>query len=367
MYFDPHPKTSKEDFFDRERELEELGSANMPLIMVLGTRRIGKTSLIRVFFNETHTPHLFIDCRRFSSTSAKIEDFVNILSSSLEKLSRRHKRLLKMLSKVRGVNVFGVEMEIDSKNAKTSLIDLFHELDEWSAEEGKHTYLVFDEAQNLRFYRRAHGISFNEVFGYIYDNLRNLRIVLTGSEVGLLEEFVGIEDPVSPLYGRYIKEIYLKPFARETSMEFLRLGFKQAGMKVKESLLEIAVDVLDGITGWLVYFGKTCLDLKKVDETAITSTLKVASTMVESELQMLSKWSERYIHILKVIAMGASGWSEIKEGVEFLEKQEITDASITRLLERLEKMGFIEKLTTREGRILYRIVDPVVPHVVRGR
>jgi AAA+ ATPase superfamily predicted ATPase len=56
---------------------------------------------------------------------------------------------------------------------------------------GKVVYVIFDEAQNLKFYKRAHGIFFNEILGYVYDNLKNVRLILTGSEIGLLEEFIG--------------------------------------------------------------------------------------------------------------------------------------------------------------------------------
>ena len=40
------------------------------------------------------------------------------------------------------------------------------------------------------------------LFAHAYDSLPNQRIILTGSEVGLLHDFLGINDYESPLYGR---------------------------------------------------------------------------------------------------------------------------------------------------------------------
>ncbi|MCD6239478.1 MAG: hypothetical protein J7K51_09240 [Thermotogae bacterium] len=45
--------------------------------------------------------------------------------------------------------------------------------------------IIFDEAQELRFFKRRHGIDFANVFGYTYDNLYNMKIILTGSEFGV--------------------------------------------------------------------------------------------------------------------------------------------------------------------------------------
>lgn len=51
MLFDVRPKTDRKDLFGRERELEWLLGAlrsDVPLILLLGVRRVGKTSLLRV-------------------------------------------------------------------------------------------------------------------------------------------------------------------------------------------------------------------------------------------------------------------------------------------------------------------------------
>ncbi|MEM1560645.1 MAG: ATP-binding protein [Ignisphaera sp.] len=62
MLFDPKPKESRKDLFDRENELMELKNSveHGPLItLCIGVRRSGKTSLIRTFMNEYGYPSLY--------------------------------------------------------------------------------------------------------------------------------------------------------------------------------------------------------------------------------------------------------------------------------------------------------------------
>jgi len=59
VLFDPKPKGSREDFLDREKELELLqayAKKGSPIMLCLGVRRIGKTSLLKVFLNESFYP-----------------------------------------------------------------------------------------------------------------------------------------------------------------------------------------------------------------------------------------------------------------------------------------------------------------------
>jgi AAA+ ATPase superfamily predicted ATPase len=69
VLFDPRPKEFRSELFDREKELKELESyvkSGSPLILCLGVRRIGKTSLLKVFLNEHGYPHVYINARKLS-------------------------------------------------------------------------------------------------------------------------------------------------------------------------------------------------------------------------------------------------------------------------------------------------------------
>ncbi|MCD6330835.1 MAG: ATP-binding protein, partial [Thermoplasmata archaeon] len=66
MYFDPEPKSKKEDLYNFEKEYKALHNAikrNERIIVIKGIRRTGKTSLMKVVYNELKNPKAFIDGR----------------------------------------------------------------------------------------------------------------------------------------------------------------------------------------------------------------------------------------------------------------------------------------------------------------
>ncbi len=85
--------------------------------------------------------------------------------------------------------------------------------------------------------------------------MRGLKLLLAGSEVGLLDKFIGIGNPKAPLLGRAFAEITLERLPAERSLEFPRAGFQQAGLRVPEDEISQAVSGLDGIIGWLTFYG----------------------------------------------------------------------------------------------------------------
>lgn len=198
-----------------------------------------------------------------------------------------------------------MELELDNKRSESFLVESLNALDKWALKEDKILYLVFDEAQLLRHFKRNSGLDFNEFFSYIYENLSGLRIILTGSEVGLLEEFIGLDDSSSPLYGRYVKKLYLSRFARKESEEFIRIGFEEVEMEASEDIIREAVNTLDGIVGWLVFFGRVCIDAGRVDKRSIALTLEKAEIIVNDEFSNLKRNSSRYISVLKAMAFGS--------------------------------------------------------------
>ncbi len=206
MLFDPRPKSRREDLYDREKELEAFNKALKvsPLIVVSGIRRLGKTSLVLVALKDK--PHIIVDVRGVNPNSRmdlykRIESAFNSFLSRNKKIGRILREKLKRIS---GVQIMGSGISISWKKERTDILDIFKILEE------NNVILVVDEVQNLR---GVVGREFAEVLAHIYDYTK-LKVVLTGSEVGLLYDFLGVENPRSPLYGRYFSEIKLKRFTR---------------------------------------------------------------------------------------------------------------------------------------------------------
>jgi AAA+ ATPase superfamily predicted ATPase len=134
---------------------------------------------------------------------------------------------------------------------KPDLAEILERINSWAESEEKRVVIAFDEAQ----YLRLSGIQYDGLIAYAVDNLPGITFVLTGSEVGMLHDFLGLDNPKKPLFGRYAREITLEKVSREQSIDFLERGCKELGIEVNPHELERVVDGLDGIVGWLSMYG----------------------------------------------------------------------------------------------------------------
>ncbi|WP_297499331.1 hypothetical protein [Thermococcus sp.] len=82
-------------------------------------------------------------------------------------------------------------MEFDRK---PDLAEILEKISSWAENEGIRVIIAFDEAQYLRF----SGIRYDSLIAYAVDNLPGITFALTGSEVGMLHDFLGLEDPKNP-------------------------------------------------------------------------------------------------------------------------------------------------------------------------
>ncbi len=331
MLFDLRPKSSRKELFNREEELEVLDNSAKrgdPLILVLGIRRIGKTSLLKSFLE--NWSGIYIDMRG-------VRRMADLYRRVGEGLSSRIERLKKFLKDIRGIKILGVEVELKWKGRDSiSLLGLLEELNK----SGERIVVIFDEAQLIR---PPILIEVRSSIAYAYDNLENITIILSGSEIGLLRNFIGISNPKSPLYGRYALELMVKRFPKDLSIEFLKRGFEEAGIRVNRSIIEDAVNLFDGIIGWLVFFGRSYID-------GIKNINRILNIAVQLALSELDKLSRREKLVLKAIAMGAKSWSSIKRYVEEKEGIAIPKSSLSRIIGKLERLSIIKD---------YEFLDPI--------
>jgi len=215
--------------------------------------------------------------------------------------------------------------------------------------------IAIDEAQYLRFSNSR----YPELIAWAVDELQNVSFVLTGSEVGLLEDFLKLHDPESPLFGRAHVEVRLNRFERYQSVDFLESGFAEIGMDVPREEIEGAVDELDGIVGWLTLYGYNRY-LGLPHGTALKSLKEDARRLILAEFSKLTSLSHRYELAMRAVANGKRRWKEIKETVELLEGKRIDDKNFSNVLNNLVRYGYLEK--TVNG---YLIPDPLVEQTFR--
>ncbi len=357
MLFDLKPKKRRTDLFDRKQELEEVLKAfeKFPLILVTGLRRVGKSSLIRVSIEESKCPSVLLDGRVLymrAGGNIKKMHLVQQMEKELTNFSNVEK-LLKSLKALNGISLNGNSISLNWK--ELDLFFLIEKLENFAEKRKTYVILFFDEAQYFKHYGSRGGKDLLALFSYVYDNFERIRIVLTGSEVGLLHDFLSVDDYDSPLYGRVLKEIRLQPFSKELSMLFLKRGFEEIGMKADFDF-EKVIAALGGLPGYLIQFGIMYSESQDF-ELAMQETLKIISGMIEGELKELDRKSQRYVKVLKYIANGANTWSKIKNML-IANDDVISDSRLYEILNNLEKMCWISK--KKGEKILYNITDSVV-------
>ncbi|MCC6016567.1 MAG: ATP-binding protein [Desulfurococcaceae archaeon] len=364
MLFSIKPKERRDELYDFEKELEELmkGIERSPITIVIGMRRTGKTSLLKVALNELGNPYIYLDTR--FSVNPTYRDFIYIVKESLEDFVRRYKsfreKIVEVLSSVKGVSISIPFSSIDISwrgSSKLEFPEFFTALNRIGSELKKSVVVAFDEAQELR---KITWINFVRLFAYIYDNLDYVRIVLTGSEVGLLYKFLRLDDRDSPLYGRYIHTVSTRRLTFEESIDFLEKGFKEIGISINKQVIEEVAKTFGGIIGWLTLFGYNCYMNPDLCSHQVDKVLKIAIDIAKNEIEnfLSSRRSVRYKTLLKILTVERS-WSEIKKKLEDIEGRTINDKTLNELLNTLIDLSIIEKKDNK-----YIVADPITRKAV---
>lgn len=359
MFFSLSPKKDPESLYNREKELELLLSYYKTgrLILLTGIRRIGKTSLLLVFLEELKKKGekvIFMDCRNYGKPGGYDRfSFDRDFTKAILEHVRKYLKLSKYVSKI---TIAGVELSFEKTDQKPHLPSYLKMIDKIMKKRKKKLVIAFDEAQFLRYYGRG-GSEILNLLAFSYDHLDNVLFILTGSEVGVLHDFLKTENPNSPLYGRYLHEITLGRFSPEKSFDFLYRGFQQLFIEPLHFKIQEAVRELDGIVGYLSIYGYVVYTTKDWDM-ALEETKKMALGMVKKEIKELRKRSENYFHVLKAVAKGSKTYSQIKKFIAN-RYNKITDQTLSNNLSTLQKMGFLA-VEYEKNKKTYVIPDPMV-------
>jgi AAA+ ATPase superfamily predicted ATPase len=348
MLFDLNPKERMEDIYDRREEHRLLSNSlahKERLVVIYGIRRVGKTSLIRATLNEKNFAYASIDLKQlyFRYGSVPSTAFSELIASEFVRYTER--------------------LELDggtldrSADGNRNLTELLKDIDRWCAAQKMFFVIAFDEAQYLRYGGK---VRYDGIIAWCIDNLANIGFVLTGSEVGVLKDFLRYDDIDAPLYGRFRGEIYLDKFSKEKSRDFLKKGFLEYDKKTEDSELDEAAEEIGGIAGWLTYYGyyRSVNNLSHKD--AIDKVFDEGSKITVKEIEALISHSrKRYIYILKAITNKINTWTEIKDYVT-AKSGGISDTVLNGLLQNLLKFGLIDRGAKEE----YELIDPIIKHAV---
>ena len=249
------------------------------------------------------------------------------------------KRVLDLLRSalmtLRGVSIHGVNVSLSWGRSRASLIDLFRGLDYFALKSGLKVIIVFDEVQKLSGPLK---VEVCDAISYAFDYMEGLSFILSGSEMGVLYGL--LNNPQSSLYGRAYIEVVTRRLMRDESLDFLRKGFSELGINVSDDELVYVVDKLNGIIGWLTYYGY----LRSHGYVDVNEILKKAVEMAKQELMNFINYkvSRRYKLILKALAQGIKEWRELKRYIEKAEGREVSNRVIHDIIHQLIKHSIID-------------------------
>jgi len=350
--FEPIPKERREDLFNFEGEVDRIvAGLRDPLtrmIVLKGLRRTGKSSILRVALNEARLNYVLIDMREFEDIDRRV--FSLELSETLDGIIRGRRRAI--VERIKAVSFVGMKIELGRRETEPTIMYKFilRRINDWAERRKTYFVIAIDEAQEIA------KINFDRYLAFVYDNLRHIKILLTGSQVGVLSNI--LDNPKKPLFGRARVDIDTRYLTREEALEFLTLGFKEAGIKMDNKTLEYVVNRLGGVAGWLTLFGWHVMKGKTVEE-ALEKTLelgiKTALEEFQNFLETRGTGKRRYTEVMKILAEGQKRWKEIKTLLEIRLGRNIPNNQISKYLSELRKYGFIIKRNNK-----YLIPDPIL-------
>lgn len=307
-------------FYNREKELENLraieeaSKVSSKMTVVVGRRRIGKTTLIKKAYSDRI--YLFVSKK---NEALLCDEFVTIIQNTLD------------------VKIFGE-------------IRTFKQLFEYLMELSKtrHFTLVIDEFQEFLHINSTIYADMQNIWDS-YKESTKINLVLSGSIYSLMKKI--FEDKKEPLFGRANNKIHLRPFSVETIKEILA---ENSSSYSADDLLSFYM-----LTGGVAKYVEIFVDNKAFTlEKQLELIFKEYSLFLEEGKNLLveefGKEYTTYFSILSLIASSKTSRSELES---------ILEKNIGGYLDRLENEYTIIKkvkpIFAKEGSrtLKYEIID----------
>ncbi len=361
-------------FIGRDEEIEKikldiLTSAQNNVI--IGPRRIGKTSLLRNLKLSVKDDVIFtlINCREMVS----ISDFFRITTKQLlEAYEEKHKikgiskkfaQIFKgkitaaygSLSEIGGSieHVGGIYLKFrdDNLNEQDLIAETFEFIDHFSKEKEVPIVLCFDEFQELRKFNDS---IFN-VLKSRMDSQPNVRYIFSGSSISLLHDV--FLKPDSPLYLMAAK-MQLKPIKEEYIGKYIRQRLGIQNIQISDQALNNICTVTGGFPfyfqklGFMVYQDAILENKEKIESTDVDASFCAMLAEFDSEFESryIDKFSEQQKNILKHLSK-----EKFRRLSHIAKDMQTPASSLTSSMSDLQNTMIIEK--SKDG--VYGIIDNV--------
>jgi AAA+ ATPase superfamily predicted ATPase len=308
---------------EEQAELQQIvESKQSEFVAVFGRRRVGKTFLIREFFNNKFT---------FYHTGIANSDMAMQLHSFNASL-----------------NDYGKTAYPKSKNWLESFENLVHLLKNTKIKGKK---VVFIDEMPWMDTHKSDFVSALEWFWNSFASAqKDMLLIICGSASSWIMS--KILKNHGGLHNRVTRQIYLKPFnLMECEQMFIENGIRLNRHQIVESYM-----VFGGVPYYLSLFQKQYGLVQNIDNLCFKDKGKLADEF-ENLYASLFKNYKNHIEIVKTLSTKTKGLSR----EEIVETAKLSNGGgLTRILEELELCGFIRRYNSfekKEKNALYQLVD----------
>jgi len=307
-------------FYNREKELknlkkiEEASKESAKMTIIVGRRRIGKTTLIK----EAYPQKLYLFVSKKNETLL-CEEFVKIIEHQLE---------VKVFGEIKKFNeLFEYLMELSTQRAFTVIIDEFQEFLTINKS-------LYSEMQNI---------------WDSYKDRSQMNLVLSGSIYSLMKRI--FEDKKEPLFGRANNKIELKAFSVLTLKEILEDYYPHYS---HDNLLSFYI-----LTGGVAKYVEIFVDAKAftLEEQLALIFDDYSLFLEEGKNLLIEEFGKEYTTYFSILSLIASSKTSRREIESILEK------NIGGYLDKLENeyriIKKIKPIFAKEGSrtLKYEIID----------
>ncbi len=374
-YLKRGPKNRLEDFYDYRDLVDKLRiSFNLSTVsVVLGVRRIGKTSLVlsTVYdFMKNRKDVLFfhIDLRGVTSRDqmnsiilrshiigAKSLEYKSPLLKEFDKrLKDKLTEIISSTTREASLKIIKFSKTLSRRLREagyTGLRDYLELYDDLCSELNARCIMFFDEIHEPALYIK-NGFK-REIAGslaYACDYLRNLKIVVSGSLVRLTEEIINQDPLVGRLTYIELKELDMIQ-VRDFLEKALKPYIKQDLVRVIPTLSSVVVyPITNGIIGWITLFGQYLVENIGSMELSKALTVSIRSLITDmyktglEQVNVLRRYlrePDKAIKTLYLICKGVNSWSELKNVTSY------SDGVLSSIIEKLERYGLVKKVADK--------------------
>jgi len=313
VILDPRPKTRRDELYGRDSELDAMVSIvigqKMPITVIGGIRRVGKTSLMLVAENELRDSDRFV-----------------IVYLEAGRITRRGQLGEEIAKKLR----------LEPGNDPIEVLRRAKSL-------GRHIVVVLDEVQVVPRRTRYEVMDLVEAIAY---KIYHSTLILLSSAPGLAKEVAGLERNGKEILQSY--DVWLNPLKKSDAEALLADGLREQGLSPDPGVVEEAVEFFGAIPGWLVFFGLRLVAGMKPEQ--------IYREAIDTALEEIKKLAPRPQLLLKVLAEGNDSWTRALKALEDLEGRWVSRNGFAKALHYLEKRALVKD---------YRILDPVYERAAR--